>query len=690
MPIVERKKLSIPTIIIPLLLPVPVFIFETILAYLVYGSLNARSLGHMFLSSLYMTTVPVVILCLVTRRTRRILLPVFTAVYALPFLVERFIYMQFKTVYDLNTVVNGGEGALTGFSGTIKEMAFSPSGIRTLVVFIILIIAGTVFLITDKKYPVYDRRAVALVISIGVCAFLLNAVLIRTNDVDKRAYKEEYSFQTAVQRFGLLDSLRLDIQNVSKDNVEFSASSTGTNAIPTVTPKPTATPAPTVPGATPTPTPSPTPIPEPQVMDIDFEQIAEDESGTISTLAEYCSTLTPSNTNIYTGLFEGKNLIMITAEAFTEEVIDPDLTPTLYRLAYNGINFNDFYVPATAGTTGGEFTHLFGFLPTLGGSSVPHLTSHGDTYFTMGQQLNSLGYYGMAFHNNDYQFYTRNTTHNRLGYSEGFMGWGNGMEDYVDPVWPESDLQMFEGTVPLYIENQPFNVYYMTVSGHSNYSYSANAMARAHWDETAFMEDLVSEKVRAYISANLELEASMAYLVGQLEEYGIEDDTVICICADHFPYGLDQDAPPGNVPYLSELYGYDVTNYIERDHNRAIIWSGCLEDMDPIIVDSPASSMDILPTLLNLFGLEWDSRLFPGRDVLSDAPALYFDLNYDWKTDYGTYINSSGEFIPASDDIDIPDGYVDAIRDMVADKITYTRGALNNDFIAYLFPVEEE
>ena len=112
--------------------------------------------------------------------------------------------------------------------------------------------------------------------------------------------------------------------------------------------------------------------------------------------------------------------------------------------------------------------------------------------------------------------------------------------------------------------------------------------------------------------------------------------------------------------------------------------------MDPIVVDSPSSSMDILPTLLNLFGLEWDSRLFPGRDVLSDAPALYFNLNYDWKTDYGTYINSSGEFIPASDDIDIPDGYVDAIRDMVADKITYTRGALNNDFIAYLFPVEEE
>lgn len=688
MPRVDRKKVSFLTLKTPLLLPVSVLLFEIIFSCLTFGSLTIRSMVHMMLSSVYLTVVPVILIMLMSRRGRRIAFPFLALIYSLPFLVERFIYMQFKTVYDLNTVVNGGEGALKGFSGTIRELALSPSGIRTLILFILLMAAGTFCMIKGKDCQIYGRRSVALVLSIGICAFLINIVLIRCNDVDRRVYREEYSFQTAVQRFGLLDSMRLDVQNVSKDIIEFSSAPAG--AIPTVTPKPTATPVPTVPGATPAPTSTPTPVPEPQVMDIDFEQIAEDESGTISTLAEYCSTLTPSETNQYTGLFEGKNLIMITAEAFTEEVIDPDLTPTLYRLAYNGINFNDFYVPATAGTTGGEFTHLFGFLPTLGGSSVPHMTSHGDTYFTMGQQLNSLGYYGMAFHNNDYQFYSRNTTHNRLGYSEGFMGWGNGMEDYVEPVWPESDLEMFQGTVPMYIENEPFNVYYMTVSGHSNYSYNANAMARAHWDETAFMEDVVSERVRAYISANLELEASMAYLVGQLEAYGIEDDTVICIVADHFPYGLDQDAPPGNVPYLSELYGYEVENYIDRDHNRAIIWSGCLEDMDPIIVDSPSSSMDILPTLLNLFGLEWDSRLFPGRDVLSDTPALYFDLNYDWKTDYGTYINSSGEFIPASDDIDIPDGYVDAIRDMVADKITYTRGTLNNDFIAYLFPVEEE
>ena len=151
-------------------------------------------------------------------------------------------------------------------------------------------------------------------------------------------------------------------------------------------------------------------------MDLDFEAMAEDSSGTIKSLNEYCAGLTPSMTNEYTGLFKGKNLIMITAEAFTAEVIDPVRTPTLYRMATKGINFNDFYLPATAGTTGGEFSHIFGLLPTAGGSSVPKMTSNDNTYLTMGQRLNALGYYGMAFHNNDYTYYSRNTTHNRLGY----------------------------------------------------------------------------------------------------------------------------------------------------------------------------------------------------------------------------------------------------------------------------------
>ena len=139
------------------------------------------------------------------------------------------------------------------------------------------------------------------------------------------------------------------------------------------------------------------------------------------------------------------------------------------------------------------------------------------------------------------------------------------------------------------------------------------------------------------------------------------------------------------MPYLSELYGYEVDTYFERDHNRLIIWSGCLEDEDPIIVDDPTSSIDILPTLSNLFGLEFDSRLYIGRDVFSNAEPLVFSINYDWKTDKGTYLSWSDTFTPVSEDVTVPDGYVDRINAIVRNKLTFSNRILNYDYYAHVF-----
>ena len=248
-----------------------------------------------------------------------------------------------------------------------------------------------------------------------------------------------------------------------------------------------------------------------------------------------------------------------------------------------------------------------------------------NNYYTMGSQLDRLGYFGKMYHNNDYTYYDRNITHECLGYSEGFMGYGNGMEEFVTFQWPESDLEMIEGTLPEYIDEPRFNIYYMTVSGHNGYTPGTNAMTDKHWEQA---QDLPyeSDDVKGYIACNLELEDAMTALVDALEEKGIADDTVICLTADHFPYGLDDGAALGDMPLLEELYGYPVENYFERDHNRLIIWSGCLEDEAPIVVEDPVSCVDILPTLSNLFGLEFESRLMPGRDVFSDTEPLVWTL----------------------------------------------------------------
>ena len=206
-----------------------------------------------------------------------------------------------------------------------------------------------------------------------------------------------------------------------------------------------------------------------------------DAKGKVADINSYVSSLTPTRKNDYTGIFKGKNLIFITAEAFTAEVIDPALTPTLYRMATKGIQFTDYYQPNNSGTTGGEYQNIFGMLATDGGASFKNTATHYN-YMTIGSQLDREGYYGKAFHNNSHTFYSRNKTHVNLGYSDGFMGYGNGMEEYVKKQWPQSDLEMFQGTLPTFIDRQPFNVYYMTVSGHSEYTRAGNNMTRRNWD----------------------------------------------------------------------------------------------------------------------------------------------------------------------------------------------------------------
>ena len=236
---------------------------------------------------------------------------------------------------------------------------------------------------------------------------------------------------------------------------------------------------------------------------------------------------------------------------------------------------------------------------------------------------------------------------------------------------------MFDHTVPLYIDQQPFSVYYMTVSGHSAYS-PTNAMTQKNYH---MVEDLpISETMKCYISCSLDLELAMQSLIRQLEEAGIADETVVVITTDHYPYGLAKsDTWGGQGNYLAELYGTDQINDHVRDSNSLIIWSGCLEDMD-IVVDDPVSVLDILPTLSNLFGVDFDSRLMVGRDVFSDTdPLVFWPLTYSWKTDKGSYDGKTGIFTP-SEGVAVEEGYEDKIHTDIRNRMVYCRAVQQNDY----------
>ena len=419
------------------------------------------------------------------------------------------------------------------------------------------------------------------------------------------------------------------------------------------------------------------------VLPIDFGAAAAAENqGSIASLHNYVNSLTPSRQNAFTGMFKGKNLILITAEAFSAEFIDPELTPTLYRMATQGIQFKEYYQPAWgASTTTGEFSNLIGLVPMNGGSSMNEVTNH-KMFLTMGNQLQALGYHATAYHNHLKDFYHRNNTHPHLGYDEFIARYG-GLE--ITGSWPESDLEMIDVTVPQFIDKQPFSIYYMTVSGHCEYTFKGNDMTEKNWDKVQHLEH--SDIVKGYYAANLEFEYAMESLLRQLEEAGIADDTLVVIATDHYPYGLERSKTWANTKdHLAELYGVETYDQFLRDHNALIMWSGAFEGMD-IVVDTPVYSLDILPTVSNLFGVEWDSRLLVGRDVFSDAEPLVLWPDYNWVTDKGTFCD--GEFTPRDGAV-VDGSYVDRINAIVKNKITFSGSVVDLDYYDFVLKYMEE
>ena len=604
------------------------------------------------------------------RKINEIITHVWLGATTVIYIVQYLIYKQFKQFYDINTMSGGAGDALTSYFGELMHLIFIQGGLFIMALMCVPFVAN---LLWGKRVFAFNGiswRNRAMSAATGAMVHILVMLFVLLHPVNGPVYNKQYNFQSAVSTFGLVTGLRLDVQHgIAPADPDFEH--TGIPVIPDVT-----DPESTEPGAT-----EPTEIVYGDNA-IDLDTLMQKSANSkIKKLNDYVKTLTPSKKNQYTGLFKGKNLIFLTAEAFSGELIDKDLTPTLYRLANKGIQFTDYYQPASAGTTGGEYQNMFGMLPTAGGKSFKNAASNYN-YYTVGNCVGE-GYYGKAYHNNSHTYYDRNKTHTKIGYSDGFMGRGNGMEEFVQKKWPQSDFEMISGTFETYVDKQPFNIYYMTVSGHSNYGKSGNAMTKRHWDRVQHLP--YSDQVKGYFACNLDLEDGLAHLVKRLEEEGIADDTVIVLSTDHFPYGLDSDAALGNMPYLSELYGYNVDDYFKRDHNRLIIWSGCLEKMDPIVVDAPTFGLDILPTLYNLFGTEFDSRLMVGRDVLSDAPALVFNSNYDWKTEYGTYYAKNGKFVPKDPNIELPDDYVKTMKAVVKNKRSYCAGVLDNNYYKYLF-----
>ncbi len=577
--------------------------------------------------------------------------------------IEYCCKSYFKSYWGLSFITQMTGNVVGNFFSTMLEIIFGR------IVFILLSFLPLVLLIILRRRLLPGKtlsvrcRVMALAV-FAVCQ-AVGSALCYTGE-DRADYTYNYVTDYAVPRFGLAATIRLEAQYAIF----------GLPDAPVI--------------QVDEPVPDEPVVYDYNKMELDFTATSDLVGGsTLENMHNYFSSKTASQQNEYTGMFKGKNLIQITAEAFSPYVISKELTPTLYKLTHEGFVFTNYYQPGWGqSTTGGEFAHMTGIIPTWVNGNLSFYASHQDYMpFALGNQFRALGYTTVAYHNNSYTYYNRHLTHPNLGYD--YYGQGNGLTLTV-PGWPYSDLEMMELTAPAYIEDyvntgKPFHAYYMSVSGHANWGWG-NAMSAKNREAAVAAYPNASQPVQGYIAANLELEYALTYLLEQLEAAGIADDTVICMTADHYPYALVTD----EVDYYQELSGkQDSELDISRYKNTWLLWSGSMESS--VTVNTPCSAIDILPTVSNLFGLEFDSRLMSGHDVFAQnynasqastcMPLVILPTNrgYSWITAAGTYDAKTRTFTP-NPGITVADDYVKTVSSLIDAKYSYARQLIQYDY----------
>ncbi|MBQ2927493.1 MAG: LTA synthase family protein [Oscillospiraceae bacterium] len=414
------------------------------------------------------------------------------------------------------------------------------------------------------------------------------------------------------------------------------------------------------------------------VLPLDFESLnAGTDNEKIIALNNYFSQLPGTNQNEYTGMLQDYNLIFICAESFSPAAVDPVYTPTLYKLTHEGFLFRNYYTTFPNTTTDGEYTLTQGLYPDSTKdkySSSMMASANNYLPFALGNFFESeFGVKSWGYHNNVGNYYRRDLSHPNMGYEMKFNRDGMTFSGY----WPTSDLEMMEQSVDDYINEPQFHAYYMTFSGHYQYNPKENGVVHKHY---LTMENGPWKQMtqKGYVACHIELDKALEYLLNRLEEAGIADKTAIVMATDHTPYGLAKDL-------YFEMIGQEE-DFFSWYKSDLIFWIGGLEE--PVVVEEYCSTADVLPTILNLWGFPYDSRMYPGTDVFSDGLHAAVLIDHSFLTDKVWFNSNTGEIRYQVPQEEVPEGYVESMNQLIASRFEFSAEILRNNYYQYVFGTE--
>lgn len=619
-----------------------IVILELLFKFFVIKSFDVGIL-YILVSSLFVSSVLTSIMTLINNKiVNRIISVLIYVLLVILFGAETVYFSFYKTICGVGGLSYGGQ--VMDFYTSIIEHIIDNSGIILLsIVFLII----TIIINFKIDYKMYFKIAFVLLIStFNLNIAVLEISIINNNKANELMY-ETNDIMQSTNMFGVITGI---VTDAVKSNIGFE------EKIEILDP----------------PQVSRGEEKEYNVLDIDFDELMENEhNSTIKNMHAYFQNETPSNKNEYTGIFKGKNLIFMVAEGFSPIAVDEKLTPTLYKLVNSSFVFENYYQPLyNCSTSDGEFISQLSLLP---GVRTCSMKATEGVYFpySLGNVMDKYNYKTYGIHGWTYSYYRRDITMPNLGYE--YYGYDRYKKGYkyalsgIKDSWPTSDVDVIKSSYPIISKSSPFIAYYMTISGHLPYNFTGgNAMSNRNRGAVSNLD--ADDSIKAYIASQIELDKSLKLLIDNLRSDNILDDTVIVLTADHYPYGLSNEDIESYVDWMKNP-NFDLYK------NNLIIYNSEIETTK---VSKYTSSLDILPTVLNMFGVEYDSRLLMGRDIFSESDDLIIFNNKSWITNKGRYDYLKHEY--ESFDGNYDQDYIDKINKIVDNKFKMSKLIITNDY----------
>lgn len=415
-------------------------------------------------------------------------------------------------------------------------------------------------------------------------------------------------------------------------------------------------------------------VPQVTIDNEKWKNIIENETDDNKNLLnKYFISKKATESNEYTGLFKDKNLIMIMLESGSNLIINEEYYPNITKLYNEGWHFTNYYSPRnTCSTINNEFSNLTG-LYTISNNCTAKEYKDNVYFESIFNLFNNAGYDTKSYHNYTEHYYPRSTIHPNMGVGEYF-----GVEKLNIPYstvygdWPSDEdfIDSYLNYLDQYDKDKPFMNFLTTVTSHQTYM-DDSKFNNLYRDD---FPDKYAYDVRSYMSKVRVLDNAIGKLVDGLKDRDLLDDTVIVMFADHYPYGLRQDN-------LSDALGVDISVDNNAENVPYIIYS---PSIDSKTFSQYTMHVNTTPTIANLFGLDFDSRIYEGSDVLSkDYESLVIFDDASWKNEYAYYDAGTSE-ISYYTDKTYEENEILEINERVNYRLSMSSLAIKNDYFKYL------